>query len=175
MTITSTLLAAAAALGTIGSTAHAELPSFPPNSIAPLYGKWLDTQGVAAYAYNSYWIGARWITYFHGDCTFRYRYRITRMETVQFNGEDSLEIDLTESEPVFLGHKTTLKDCWNELPKNSYVQFRVLNSAHPDQIDLMFWSECETADAFQHLNDPADHYFVSPGCYRTMRSHKSRR
>jgi hypothetical protein len=146
----------------LGSAAHAEAPGFSKNSIAPVYGKWTDTQGIHPTSYNAHWIGPHWVTFYPGNskCSYRLRYQIVRIENVADG--NSVEIDLRESHPL-LGKNLSLEKCGFTLPEQSFVslQFDVTMT------DWIVWSECTTEEEMRRFKANPD---SSRNCYTTSRA-----
>jgi hypothetical protein len=144
------------------SAAHAQAPGFSENSIAPVYGKWTDTQGIHATSYNAYLIGPRWITFYAGNsnCSYRLRYQIVRIENLADG--NFIEIDLKESHPV-LGKNLSLKKCGFTLPDQSFVSLQ-FDATMPD---LMTWSECTTEEEMDRFKANPD---SRTDCYTTSRA-----
>jgi hypothetical protein len=135
----------------ICAPARAELPAFPKDSIAPLYGKWMDGQGRNPQTHS---IGPKWITDFHGQCPYRYHYRITKISLEVIKNEKSWDIELEAFDPEFLGKKLSVKDCFsNELPKHSYVNVSIVDVGEPANapITVIAWEECDTAEHLQQF------------------------
>jgi hypothetical protein len=143
------LIAAGTALLMTSST-HAEIPSTPKISIAPLFGKWVDASG--RWTPHKYIIGPRWIAVFYEHCGYRYRYRVVQSEIVTVKGEKSWEIGLDEWDPVFLGKNITPQECLGrELPKTSYMNIGAVGVESVGPQWPISLTECATEDDFKKL------------------------
>jgi hypothetical protein len=133
------------------SITHAELPNFPKDSIAPLYGNWEDGQGRNPATHS---IGPKWITDFRGQCSYRYQYRITKIKLMVIENQKSWDIELESFNPQFLGKRRSVEDCYSgELTKNSYVFVYVLDVGEPAEapIGVISWESCDTAEHLEQF------------------------
>jgi hypothetical protein len=152
-------------------TVHAELPAFPKDSIAPLYGQWVDGQGRSPQSYS---IGPKWITSFRGQCAYRYQYRIMKIELVK--DEHFWRVQLEDFNPQFLGKKMSAIDCFGQdLLKLQYTYFRFGDVGEPSDapIDVIVWETCDTAEGLKRLVDGKDPRYCGGGIRERITPSKS--
>jgi hypothetical protein len=131
--------------------AHAELPTFPRSSIAPLYGEWENAMGKGRVKMK---IAQKWITTLDGWCPQRSRYQVISIGVRTLEGVSSLEIVIKIFGAEFLGKNSQLA-CPAHRLDDAYLDIEL-----PDQgeapsapIGVFTWRAC---DSLEHLKQPID-------------------
>ena len=132
-------------------TVYAELPVFPANSIAPLYGKWENAMGKGRVRMS---IGSKWIATLDGWCPQRSRYQVLSIAVLTREGENSLSIIMKLFGAEFTG-KYSQSACSIHRLEDAYLDIELPDqgSARDAPIGVLIWRTCDT---LEHLKEPVD-------------------
>jgi hypothetical protein len=130
------------------STTRAELPGFPKDSIAPLYGKWMDSQKRNPKTYS---IGPKWIAEFDAQCGYRYQYQIKKIAPKTIGPEKWWDIELETGDQVVLANKLSADGCSRVFPKKLYVYIGIQDAGDPPAAPIIgiLWEQCDTEEHLQ--------------------------
>jgi hypothetical protein len=142
------------ALGTahvMSSMAYAELPTFPKDSISPVYGKWRSYLG-DKFGDETLILGPQWIADLSPRCSYRYRYRIDKNELITIKQEKDWVIQLESSEPEWVSNHESHDTC--QLPKKVFLYLYLLDSGQSRDapIGVLGISICDTEEHLTQLN-----------------------